>query len=489
MSNETKRLIHLNSDGLLHRIEDGAITNIGGTSHHSFTVGGRGLLFDDGTSTSNSGNLTLDLQTVYNNSFTDPALLAAVIRLTTGKDFAIVDDTDNSVLFRVDAETGKVTITGDLEVKGQSSTIESTVTDADHWKITPSSGVVSALVIEPDNFVTPLVDILVIKSIFNDPVPALKIDRFGNTFIRGLNVLNDLSVTGLINGVNINSLNNTVNAHLSVNFNIKHAAQEIEVFNTPPLHNLQPINNVQDALEKLNTKIDSTGTGSGGNASGHVHKQFTPSAVWTIQHNRNSVHPVVTVYNENLSVIIPDSIVVDSANVIRIYFETPETGKVVITFSDESSVTQDGQEQLPPPAPPIVTPTFVNSVNGMSGDVILSALVGPEGAMGPQGVKGDKGDKGDPGEQGPVGPQGPAGPVALAFSTVLSFATVPDGHFEIAHNTGKKFNMIQVYDQNDEVVIPNSIKAIDTTICRIYLNPALFNYSQTFNVLIIAGAI
>ena len=191
-------------------------------------------------------------------------------------------------------------------------------------------------------------------------------------------------------------------------------------------------------------------------------------------------------YDANLAVIIPTNVVIDNADRIRIYFPSPETGKVVITFSDESSVTQDGQEQLPPPAPPISYPTFVNSVNGMSGDVILSALVGPEGAMGPQGVKGDKGDKGDPGEQGP---QGPAGPVALAFSTVLSFATVPDGHFEIAHNTGKKFNMIQVYDQNDEVVIPNSIKAIDTTICRIYLNPTLFNYSQTFNVLIIAGAI
>lgn len=471
------KLIHLNEQGILNRVADGDISNLGGTTHSTFTVGGRGLLFDDGSSTGSGLGNSLTLQTVYNNS---PIISgAATIKLTTGKDFAVIDDTDNSVFFRVDAETGKVTVTGDLEVLGASSIIQSTVTDSDHWRISPSSGATSALVIEPDNFVTPLVDIVVVKTVHNDPNPALRIDRFGNTFLRSVNVSQNLTVSGTINGINLTQFKTDFDDHITPP-NIAHSATQISVDDSMLSTLPSPAENVQIAIEKLNAKIDTAG---GGNASGHVHKQFTPSAVWTIQHNKNSLHPVVTVYDANLAAIIPTNVVIDNADRIRIYFPSPETGKVVITFSDESSITQDGQEQLPPPAPPITYPTFVNSVNGMSGDIILSALVGPEGAMGPQGVKGDKGDT------GAQGPQGPAGPVALAFSAVLDFATTPDGHFEIAHNVGKKFNMVQVYDQNDEVVIPNSIKAIDTTICRIYLNPALFNYSQTFTVLIIAGAI
>ena len=335
-NNEVKRLIYLNTDGLLNRTEDGAITNIGGTSNHTFTVGGRGLLFDDGTSTNNTGgNVTLDLQSVYNNSFTDPDLLAAVIKLTTGKDFAIVDDTDNSVLFRVDAETGKVTITGDLEVKGQSSTIESIVTDADHWKITPSTGVVTALVIEPDNFVTPLVDILVIKSTHGEAVPSLKIDRFGNTFIRGLTVLNDLSVNGTINGIDIVVLANTVASHLATNFAIKHAAQDIEVIGTAPLQNLpQPIVNVQDTLEKLNTKIDNiqvTGCGSS-TISSITFNQFTAQEVWTVVHNKNSLAVQYTIWDENLESIFPDRVKIIDANTIEIYWMVAQAGRFVGMF-------------------------------------------------------------------------------------------------------------------------------------------------------------
>jgi hypothetical protein len=48
-----KRIVYLNEEGLLHRTQQGDITNIGGTSHTSFTVGGRNVQLE-GTSLNNS---------------------------------------------------------------------------------------------------------------------------------------------------------------------------------------------------------------------------------------------------------------------------------------------------------------------------------------------------------------------------------------------------------------------------------------------------
>jgi hypothetical protein len=47
----TNKPIILDEDGILGQLPDGELINAGGTSHHRWIVGGRGLLFDDGTST------------------------------------------------------------------------------------------------------------------------------------------------------------------------------------------------------------------------------------------------------------------------------------------------------------------------------------------------------------------------------------------------------------------------------------------------------
>jgi hypothetical protein len=61
----TRKPIILDDDGIFSQLPDGEIINAGGTDQSTWTVDGRGLLFDDGTSTSGGGSLTL--QTVYNN--------------------------------------------------------------------------------------------------------------------------------------------------------------------------------------------------------------------------------------------------------------------------------------------------------------------------------------------------------------------------------------------------------------------------------------
>jgi hypothetical protein len=112
---DIKRLIHLNPNGRLQRTVEGDIVNIGGTSNHTFTVDGRGLLFDDGSSThpggsgGGSGVSSINLQGVYNNQHDSNG--KAIVTLNTNQDLTFrTSDTLNH--FTIDADTGNITFTG-----------------------------------------------------------------------------------------------------------------------------------------------------------------------------------------------------------------------------------------------------------------------------------------------------------------------------------------------------------------------------------------
>ena len=440
----TNKLIFLNTSGLPQITPDGFMSNIGGTSNHTFTVGGRGLLFDDGSSTSGSGSLSSSLQAAYNAS---PIINnAAGIQLATGKDFAIFDDSNSNIFFKVDAETGKVTITGDLIVQGSSSIIESAITDSDHWRISPASGAMSALVIEPDVGVTPLVDVVVVKTSFNDPNPALRIDRYGDTYLKNLSINGNINIAGTVDGIDISALAAAFAAHTANSAAIQHRASQISVDETN-LANIAPVPNAQLAIEKLNTKIDNLNV-TGGNASGHVHYQYAMAPVWTITHNKATAHTLISVYDTSLSEVIPQTVHIVNLNTVRIYFPEPVSGKAVLTFTDESSVTTDGAEINPPPAPALPNPVFVNTVNGLSGDVVLTALVGATGA------KGEDGAPGQPGIQGPKGEPGDSSINVFKYEIPETHDWQAQTAITISHNFGTRFNIVQAYDLNFQMIYP-----------------------------------
>lgn len=344
MPTEINKLITLTPSGVLRRTENGAITNIGGTASGTFTVDGKALVFADGTSTTGGPvDIASDLQSVYDNTTVNPTSNAAAIKLTTGKDFAILDDSDDSVFFRIDSESGKITITGDLEVLGSSTIIETVVTDSDHWKITPSTGVVSALVVEPDFGVTPLVDLVVFKSEYAEAVPAFKIDSLGNTTIRSLNVANNLTVAGTINGYDLSAIVNVLTNHVTSSLSIKHTALEINVDATPALVSLQPISNVQNSLEQLNIKIDNA-TGSASNIITFV--KNIPAIQWTISHNMGSSSITYTLWDTNNKAIFADSVEIVDDNTLIVDWGVAQAGKIVIAFGSTAPVVIDS---LPPP--------------------------------------------------------------------------------------------------------------------------------------------
>lgn len=98
--------------GELAKLPDGSIINIGGVVGPNFTVGGKPLIFADGTATDGSGGLELNstLQNTYDKS------AEAIINLSEDKHLVFQSTNEQYVEF--DANTGQVTITGDLVVQG-----------------------------------------------------------------------------------------------------------------------------------------------------------------------------------------------------------------------------------------------------------------------------------------------------------------------------------------------------------------------------------
>lgn len=318
----TKKPVILESDGILGQLPNGAIINAGGTSNLTWTVNGKGLLFDDGTSSAGGGALNggLTLQKVYDNS---PS--PAKIKLTTGKDFVIADDTDDGLYFKVDAETGKVTITGDLEVLGSSTVIDTVIQDSDHWLISPKSGTTTALKIEPDLGVVPVSDIVSIRRTFGT-APVFRIDANGN-----LIATQNLTVGGLINGINLSQLKLDIDAHFAGTAH-RHLADDIDIL---PIATLPGATNVQAALEAINTKVDAGGGGGNpgggtGDVRGYEHIQSAASILWTVNHDKGSFRASTTIYDSNWEVILPESIKIIDNNTILISFLTPVAGRAMV---------------------------------------------------------------------------------------------------------------------------------------------------------------
>lgn len=303
----------LEDDGVFGRLPNNAIINIGGTVGPSFTVGGRGVLFDDGTSSTGSSS-NLSLNQVYINS--SPEDGEARIKLAAGKDFAITDLLNN-LFFKVDAETGKVTISGDVEILGSSTIIDTVIQDSDHWLISPKAGTTTALKIQPDAGVVPIVDLVSIRKVFGG-LPVVRVDKDGNLILS-----QNLQVSGLINGVDVAYLSNQINDHISGNPGVRHVADDIDIL---PIANLPGATNVQQALVQLSNGV----AGGGSSTMGFEHLQNDPALTWHIVHNKSTLRLTVSVYDDNLEMIIPNNVAILNGNTVSINFSSPVSGRAIL---------------------------------------------------------------------------------------------------------------------------------------------------------------
>jgi hypothetical protein len=329
MTTSIRRVIYLSEDGIFDRLRDGETINAGGTSNSTFTVGGRGLLFDDGSSTSGHHGNALDLQTIYDASHDNQG--NASIKLDTGKDFVIYDDNNSTIFFKVDSSTGAVTITGDLNVLGNSTIVNTNIQDSDHWQITPSNANVTPLKIEPDAGVVPAVDLITVRKTFGG-APVFRIDKDGNAFLQATlitgtaSISGNMSVNGTINNVNITTLNNSVQNHLTYDGNAKHAATEISI---TPISSIPGATNVQQALSNLATTVQNIHVTASG-PQGYEHVQNVAATIWVVTHNKHTMRIQWSIYDGGFTSILPDKVQVIDLDTVQITFGAPQSGYAML---------------------------------------------------------------------------------------------------------------------------------------------------------------
>jgi hypothetical protein len=333
MSTSNKPVI-LELDGILGQLPNGGFINAGGTTNGTFTVGGFGLLFDNGTSTAPGGSSSITLQTAYINS---PNINhAASIDLIADKNLTFFAN-DPQFYFSMNATTGKVTITGDLEVLGGSSVINSIVQDSDHWLISPKAGNTTALKIEPDTGVVPTADLVTIRRTFGT-APVVRVSAAGNLFVTqdiAVGVTNSstgIFTPALINGVEIITLNTNFASHIAGTA-FKHPATDIPITPIAGVNvglTTTPAANVQEALASLEAKIEAGGSGSTGNLRGYEHIQSVESSLWVVVHNLHSFRITSTFYDTNWEVVLAHNIHIIDNNTIHISFLSPMAGRAMI---------------------------------------------------------------------------------------------------------------------------------------------------------------
>lgn len=306
MSNQIFKVLYLNEGAGEHgRLPDFGTTNMGGVMGPTFYVGGRPLLFADGTPTDGSGTpvLSITLQGVYNVS------TPATINLSAGKNFTL--NALNNKYFSIDASTGKVTITGDLEVLGASTVVEGVLANVDQVVINPPNPSSTALIIEPKVGVTMTQDLVMIKPL-NAVAPTVRVDKDGN-----------LIVSALLNGVNFTSFFNTMTAHVTTSPAIKHKAFEIQA--DGPFTNITG-SNLEQNLASIDTQLSAVV----GAIKTHEHVQALASAVWTIVHGKNSLRPTVTIYDTGNYQVLADEVRILDNNTIEVLFNTSMAGRAII---------------------------------------------------------------------------------------------------------------------------------------------------------------
>lgn len=116
MSNIRKPLI-LELDGIIGQLPNGSLINAGGTSFPTFTVGGKGLLFDDGSSTAPGGASSITLQSTYNNSLTSGLTSTQpLISLAPEKSFTI--GIQDNIFLSLDSISGDLSLSNDIRILG-----------------------------------------------------------------------------------------------------------------------------------------------------------------------------------------------------------------------------------------------------------------------------------------------------------------------------------------------------------------------------------
>lgn len=281
--------------GEFGQMPDGSVINIGGTINPTFTVGGKPLLFADGTSTAPNGppGGAFTLQKAYDNSQT------GLISLTTAKPFGINSLNGNQLI--VDAATGNVNLTAELAGVAK-------------FSIAPKLPTVVPISIVPTTGITLSSDLIQLWNSATSQAPAFSVSAAGDVSAR------------LFNGVNLVSFYAQFSDHISsTQGGNKHPASQIAVNQTNLINVVG--SNVQQVIESIDSKLSSSIVNG---VQGIEYQQITPSQIWNISHNKNSKRIQITIWDTDDQTIFADTVTIVDENSVRVVFNSPMVGRAVL---------------------------------------------------------------------------------------------------------------------------------------------------------------
>jgi hypothetical protein len=324
-------------------LPDGSILNIGGTDFPTFTVGGKGLLFDDGTSTngSSTGGFSLTLQQAYQNSLPD-GNASALLKLLPGKNLTI-SNTDGSIpYFSINGETGDISISGKLSVENVSFTDFYNEFYAhiagEEWLRHYASDINILPIPQLEDGTTNVQQAL-------EQLSSKLVSQSSNkSLTAGYEHTQDIAAQTWT----ITHNSNTMRAHVTVyNEEWEQIIPEkikITDANTITITLSEPMagkamvylmylgavdENTDDCIITYPI-LPCESNSVRGLVGGYEYIQVIQSASWEINHNANIKRANVTVYDESWEQILPDKVKIINNDVISVTFTKPVSGRALI---------------------------------------------------------------------------------------------------------------------------------------------------------------
>lgn len=113
---------------------------------------------------------------------------------------------------------------------------------------------------------------------------------------------------------------------------------------------------------------------SGSPVGHYIHTQPSSSNTWNIAHNLGTNFPVIQLYENNQTYIIPDTITINSPNSATVTFSSPRSGSAVVLAGGS---TASGSINLN--LPPIIGDPFISVLSGSNGIYLTADAIMGDG--------------------------------------------------------------------------------------------------------------
>ena len=176
---------------------------------------------------------------------------------------------------------------------------------------------------------------------------------------------------------------------------------------------------------------------------GYTFAQSSGASTWTITHGLNTLTPLVNVYDSGYNQLIPASITSTNVNVTTITFSTAQAGYAIIS-KGSGIVSQT-----------VASASYAQTASYFSGSIATAVSASYA--------------------------------VSSSYSVTSSFASTVGFNFQqvtpsttwtITHNLNNQYPLVQIYDTNNLVFIPQSITGTSNNVTTVTFSNAVAGYAR-----------